>query len=84
MDVQKPNSTNKESAPSPAATLDSMEEELCEHVVWLCKNDHPTSWDGVKAVALQLGKIAGLRGADNTGENYRNTEEGGPCVLYIA
>ncbi len=79
--VQTSNSTNKKSAPTPAAILDSMEEELCRHVVWLCENGQPTSWEGIKAIAQQLGPIAGVRGAKNTrGENVWG---GGPVAYSL-
>lgn len=41
---------------------DNVEAELYQHVVWLCENGHPTSWDSIKAIAWQLGKIAGMQG----------------------
>lgn len=41
---------------------DIIEEELYQHVVWLCENDHPASWDNIRAVAWQLGVVAGMRG----------------------
>jgi len=31
-----------------------VESELYKHVVWLCENDHPTSWDSVKTLACRL------------------------------
>lgn len=43
---------------------DNIEAELYQHVVWLCENRYPASWDSVKAIAWQLGKIAGMQGEE--------------------
>ncbi|CAM9862192.1 unnamed protein product [Pylaiella littoralis] len=44
-----------------AALPDTVEAELYQHVVWLCENGYPATWDSIKAVAWQLGKIAGMQ-----------------------
>lgn len=41
---------------------DAVEVELFQHVVWLCENGYPATWDSIKSLALQLGKIAGMHG----------------------
>lgn len=43
---------------------DNVEVELYHHVVWLCENGYPANWDSIKALAWQLGKIAGMRGKE--------------------
>lgn len=51
-------------APSTRASAlpQDVENELFSHAVWLCENGYPPNWDGIKAVAWQLGKVAGLDG----------------------
>lgn len=41
---------------------DDVEAELYQHVVWMCENGYPASWDSIKAVAWQLGKICRMQG----------------------
>eukprot|EP00752_Nemacystus_decipiens_P009180 g8201.t1 len=42
------------------AMPDAVEIELYQHVVWLCERRHPATWDSIKSLALQLGKITGM------------------------
>lgn len=44
------------------AMPDAVELELYQHVVWLCENRCPATWDSIKALASQLGRIAGMSG----------------------
>jgi len=58
---------SKQPAPSPSASPimpENVEEELYQHVVWLCENCHTASWDNIRAVAWQLGIVAGMQGED--------------------
>lgn len=58
-------SDQPEPPPRDASIMpNSMEEELYHHVLWLCENNHPASWDKVRAVAWQLGKVAGMQGKE--------------------
>lgn len=41
---------------------DDVETELYQHCVWLCENGYPVSWENIKGVAWQLGKICGMQG----------------------
>lgn len=41
---------------------DDVEAELYQHVIWMCEHGYPVSWDSVKAVAWQLGKICRMQG----------------------
>ncbi len=57
---------------------DTIEEELYQHVVWLCENCHPASWDNIRAVASQLGIVAGIQGA-----NREETRNWGVGTLWL-
>lgn len=51
---------------------DDVETELYQHVVWMCENGYPVSWDSIKAVAWQLGKICRMQGEQRMqGKNPR-------------
>lgn len=51
------------SNPSRTVSMpDDVEAELYQHVVWMCENGYPVSWDSIKAVAWQLGKICRMQG----------------------
>ena len=50
---------------APVRTIsmpDDVEVELYNHIVWMCDNGYPVSWDGIKEVAWQLGRICHLSG----------------------
>lgn len=48
--------------PRTVSMPDDVETELYQHVVWMCENGYPVSWENIKAVAWQLGKICHMQG----------------------
>lgn len=58
-----PSQQMQPSTPSRTVSMpDDVETELYQHVVWMCENGYPVSWDSIKAVAWQLGKICRMQG----------------------
>lgn len=47
---------------------DDVELELYNHIVWMCDHGYPVSWDGIKEVAWQLGRICHMPGKFNPPE----------------
>lgn len=75
--------TSKQPAPSARviAMPDAAEIELYQHVVWLCENSYPATWDSIKALAWQLGKSTGLHGEGKGGDGMGRRDRGGVYSL---